>query len=176
MKQALINYIKKEKKDDIFTPEYAVIPLLKYLPSNNITIWECCDPGNSNITKILKEKGYKVISTDIKTGFDFLKDKPTFEFDMIVTNPPYSLKNVFLKKCYEYGKPFALLLPLTTLEGIERGKMFKKNGINVIVLNKRINFVNQKKNNWFNTSWFIWEPNKENNKIFFEHLEKQGSE
>lgn len=172
IKQSMVNYIKNEKNDNIYTPDYAVYPLLKYLPKPPLKIWECCDFGGSRITYVLKENGYEVVSTDIVTGFDFLKDEPNFDFDMIVTNPPYSLKNDFLKKCYEYNKPFALLLPLTTLEGIERGKMFKENGINVIVLDKRINFVNQKKNNWFNTSWFIWEPNKENNKIIFEHLEK----
>ena len=42
MKKAMINYIKREKFDDLYTPDYAVIPLLKYIPKG-ITIWECCD-------------------------------------------------------------------------------------------------------------------------------------
>lgn len=173
MKKALIYYIKKEKFDDLYTPQYAVKPILKYIPKNVKIIWECCDFGESNITKILKENGYEVISTDIKTGFDFLKDKADFYFDMIITNPPYSLKNEFLRKCYEYNKPFALLLPITALEGIERGKMFKEKGISVVVFDKRINFTNDGRKRsgcWFNTSWFLWNVN-ENNKLYFEHLE-----
>lgn len=152
MKKAMIDYMKNEKNDELYTPEYAIKPLLKYLPKNKI-IWECTDFGSSNITKVLKESGFKVISTH-KKDFDFLKDIPDFEFDIIITNPPYSLKDEFLRKCYEYKKPFCLLLPITSLEGIERGKMFRKNNIELLVLDRRCEFMN--KSCYFNTSWFCW--------------------
>ena len=70
MKKAMIDYMKNEKNDELYTPDYAIKPLLKYLPKNKI-IWECTDFGNSNITKVLKENGYKVISHTNK-NFDFL--------------------------------------------------------------------------------------------------------
>lgn len=172
MKQCLINYIKNEKNDELYTPEYAIISLLKYIPKDKI-IWECTDYGGSNITKVLKENGYNVISTHI-SNFDFLKDYPNFNFDIIITNPPYSLKYVFLKKCYEYNKPFALLLPLTALEGINRGNFYSKYGIELLVYDRRINFIynNSKKCNWFNTSWFCWKilPDK----LIFYKLDKGG--
>ena len=113
MKQAMINYMQQEKNDELYTPNEAIIPILKYLDHNKI-YWECTDFGESNITKVLKENGFKVIHTS-KSEIDFLNDKANFEFDVIITNPPYSLKNEFLKKCYEYQKPFMLLLPLTAL-------------------------------------------------------------
>lgn len=47
-----------------------------------------------------------------------------------------------------------LLLPITALEGKERNKLYKEKGIELIVLNKRINFMKEKKNVYFNTSWF----------------------
>ena len=34
MKKAMIDYMKKEKNDELYTPEYAIFPLLKYLPKN----------------------------------------------------------------------------------------------------------------------------------------------
>lgn len=158
IKQALVQHTNN---DEFYTPDIALKPLLKYLPKD-VVIWECTDYGKSNITKILKEHGYKVISTH-KKDFDFLTDKPSFEFDIIVTNPPYSLKDKFLNKCYEYNKPFALLLPLTALEGIYRGGLYRKNGLQLIVIDKRINFMENMQNdymkksgNWFNTSWFCW--------------------
>lgn len=175
MKKAMIEHVKSEKFDNYYTPDYAVYPLLEFLPPTPLIVWECCDPGRSKITYVLKEKGYNVISTDITTGFNFLEDKPNFKFDMLVTNPPYSLKNEFLKKCYEYNKPFALLLPITTLEGIERGKMFREKGISVIVLDKRVNFIKnyeeagRKNGCWFNTSWFMWKLD-EGNKLYFWEL------
>lgn len=44
--------------DELYTPDYAIKPLLKYLPKD-LTIWECTDFGNSNISKILKSGGIK---------------------------------------------------------------------------------------------------------------------
>ena len=152
MKQAMIDYMKKEKNDELYTPEEAIYPILKYLDKNK-TYWECTDFGESNIRKILVENGFKVIATN-KEELDFLKDNPLFKFDVIITNPPYSLKNKFIKRCYELNKPFMLLLPITALEGKERGKLYKENGLELIILNKRINFMKSKKNVWFNTSWF----------------------
>lgn len=167
MKKPMIEYIKNGAYDELYTPKYAIEPLLKYLPKN-IKIWECTDFGKSNITKVLKENGYQVISTH-KKEFDFLTDKANFDFDIIVTNPPYSLKDEFIKKCYEYNKPFALLLPLTSLEGIKRGQMFKSNGIELIVLDKRVDF-NGKGSCWYNTSWFCW--NVLPQQLIFENLNK----
>lgn len=175
MKKAMINYIQNEKNDELYTPTYAIEPLIKYIVDlenrlqRNIIIWECTDYGESNITSILEYYDFKVISTH-KNNFDFLKDKPTFDFDVIVTNPPYSLKDEFLKKCYDYKKPFALLLPITTLEGVTRNKMFKNYGIELMVFDKRINFMSNKKSCWFNTSWFCWQLLPQ--QLIFERLVK----
>lgn len=152
MKQAMIDYMQKEKNDELYTPNEAIYPILKYLDKDKI-YWECTDYGDSNIRKVLVKKGFKVIATR-KEEFDFLKDDPLFKFDVIITNPPYSIKDKFIKRCYELDKPFLLLLPLTALEGKERNKLYKEKGIELIVLNKRINFMKNKNNVWFNTSWF----------------------
>lgn len=151
MKQAMINYMQKEKNDELYTPREAILPILKYLDKNKI-YWECTDFGESNITKVLRENGFKVINTS-KVELDFLIDDP-LDCDVIITNPPYSIKDEFIKRCYEIGKPFMLLLPLTALEGKERNRLYKQYGIELIILNKRINFMKEKNNVWFNTSWF----------------------
>lgn len=170
MKKAMINYMQNIKNDELYTPKYAIKPLLKYLPKN-IKIWECTDFGESNITKVLKQNGFEVITTH-KNNFDFLNDIPGFDFDIIITNPPYSLKDEFIRKCYEYKKPFCLLLPITSLERIERGKMFRENGIELLVFDRRCNFIydDAKKSNWFNTSWFCW--NVLPKQLIFEELKK----
>ena len=170
MKKAMIDYMKNIKNDELYTPEYAIKPLLKYLP-RNLKIWECTDFGNSNITKVFENAGYYVISTN-KEEIDFLNDKANFDFDIIITNPPYSLKDEFIRKCYKYNKPFCLLLPITSLEGIERGKMFREKGIELLVFDRRCNFIydNAKKSNWFNTSWFCW--NVLPKQIIFEELKR----
>lgn len=170
-KKAMIKTMQTGKYDIFQTPEYAIKPLLKYIPDNVKTIWECCDPNWSLISSILKNNNYNVVSTDITTGFDFLINKPDFEFDMIITNPPYSLKTHFLEKCYEYKKNFALLMPLTALEGVSRHKYYRKYGINILIFDKRVDFIKSKKHGvWFAVGWFIYYENKENNRIFFETL------
>lgn len=146
--------------DNIYTPINAILPLIKYIP-NHYTIWECTDNGESNISKLFKEYNYNVISTNTS----FFMEYPD-NFDMIITNPPFSLKNDFLSRCYHINKPFALLLPITSLEGVYRGKLFNKYGIQLIILNKRINYINQKNNNWFNSSWFTYGLNLDNDLIF----------
>lgn len=164
MKKALINYIKNQKYDVFYTPVEAIKPLIDLVPKNWV-IWECCDDtGDSNITKVFRALGYKVITTGVKENF--LEYKPDFDFDIIITNPPYSLKNEFLKKCYSYYKPFLLLLPITTLEGVERGELFRQYGVNVFVLNKRIQYIKGKQN-YFNTSWFFWDVGITKNRITF---------
>ncbi len=151
--------------DDLFTPKEALPPLLKYLPGDIKTAWECTDPGEGNITRILRESGREVITSDIKNGFDFLKQPPQFEFDAIITNPPYSLKDQFLARCYQYQKPFALLLPVTTLGAGKRNRMFAKWGISVIVLDSRLDFTG-KGAPWFSVAWFCWQILPKNSLIF----------
>lgn len=153
MKQAMINYIQNEKNDELYTPIEAIKPLLKFIPKDYI-IWECTDFGKSEISNELRKNGNKVISTYSK--FDFLKREIKGTYHYIITNPPYSLKNEFIKRCYQLGKPFCLLLPITALEGKARGEMFREHGIQVLVLDRRINYHKMKKNIWFNTSWFCY--------------------
>ena len=53
--------------------------------------------------------------------------------DYIISNPPYSLKGKFLKRLYEIGRPFAMLI---NFQGIfdhkERFQMLKKPGGNAV--------------------------------------------
>ena len=160
--------------DMLYTPYESIYPILKYIPKTG-SIWECTDCGKSKIAEVLKNNGYTVHSSDIVGGFDFLKDKPDFEFDMIITNPPYSLKDDFIEKCYEYEKPWGLLLPLTALEGIKRGNMFREKGISLVVFDRRADFTG-KGANWFNSSWFLYNMPLGNEKLVFEKMEMKGKE
>lgn len=150
---ANIPLLKANKANDFQTPPLALKPLLPYL-KQDWTIWECAN-GEGNLTLELLRLGRKVIATDIQSGHDFLNWHP-IDFDCIVTNPPYSLKDQFLKRCYLLGKPFALLLPLTTLEG-KRQQWLEEYGIEIILLNKRLNFETpsgEGSGSWFATAWF----------------------
>jgi len=136
--------------DDLYTPPEAIYPLIPYLGRKKV-IWECCN-GTGNISKILTEK-HAMITTDINRGYDFFVYTPNINYDIIVTNPPYSEKDKFIERCFELGKPWAMLLPLDALSGIKRGSMYRKYGsVEALILDKRIDFTG-KKAPWFNSVW-----------------------
>jgi hypothetical protein len=149
--------LKNGSLDDYQTPGSALVTLLPYLKKQWV-IWECAD-GEGYLSKALRERGFQVIATDIHNGQDFLKFQPE-DFDVIVTNPPYSLKDKFLERAYELGKPFAFLLPLTTLEGRARQLLFSSHGISLLIPDRRTNFITpdgRDSGSWFLTAWFTWQ-------------------
>lgn len=179
MKQAMINYSRAAVKNDVlYTPAHAVTPLLRYIPRSHFggAIWEPCDAGAppSKICEVLEADGRTVVSTDIRTGTDFLTADPPAGVTAIITNPPYSLKDRFIARCYAIGLPWALLMPLTALEGKRRGDLFRRYGVDVVVLDGRVNFMTDKKGTWFNTSWFLWYPGQPMSAVYFERLEVPG--
>ena len=144
--------------DDYQTPVNALLPLYPYLKKKWL-IWECAS-GKNNLVNELKQRGYQVIGTDIihNAQHNFLHWHPE-NFDCIITNPPYTIKQDFLERCYGLKKPFALLLPLTTFETPKRQGLFKKYGVQVIFFDKRINFDTPDgsgSGSWFATAWFTW--------------------
>jgi len=148
---------KKSGSSDMFqTPPHAVRCITKYIPKE-WKIWESAC-GEGQIVDTLKEDGYDVTGTDVLGGFDFLSSlMPTPEFDCILTNPPYSIKDEWLQRCFDLGKPFALLLPITALGEQERVKMYRKHGIQIVLPPKRINFgtpSGEGSGAWFYVAWF----------------------
>jgi hypothetical protein len=140
------------------TPEYAVAPLLPYMPTGG-TVWECAC-GDGNIAGFLERQGFGVERSDLLTGQNFFDYEPA-RWDRIVTNPPYSVKYDWLARCYELGKPFALLLPVETMGANAAQRLFEKYGIELILLDKRVNFKMPNKGYTgggaqFPVAWFCW--------------------
>lgn len=139
------------------TPTYALEPLLPYLPVKSV-IWESAR-GSGTLAIALKELGYIVVATDIVSGQDFFKFCP--DFDIQLTNPPFSLKIPWLERSYHLGKPFALLLPVEILGVGAAQRLFKRYGIEILLLNRRVDFATintpfAKSSSWFPTAWFTW--------------------
>jgi hypothetical protein len=74
MSQRFSEYARRER-DDYPTPNWVtetVIPHLKVLGGN--TIWEPA-AGDGGMADALAGAGFRVVSTDLKNGIDFLNDK-----------------------------------------------------------------------------------------------------
>lgn len=151
---------KAPGRSNIFqTDPVDVRPLIPFIPKH-WHIWEnAC--GEGQIVSFLRGEGYKVTGTDIQGGFDFLQPlapQPDI-WDMSLTNPPYSVKDQWLARCYEIGKPFALLLPITALAGKFRGSLYRKHGLQILILNGRPTFTTpsgKKGGSWFDAAWFCY--------------------
>ena len=144
---------RRGRPDDYQTPESALNILIPFLNKKWI-VWECAS-GKGNLVRGFKKMEFRVLGTDER--FDFIKNDLEEDYDVIVTNPPYSIKEKFLSRCYELKKPFALLMPLTALESEKRQYFFRKCGIQLIIPNRRINFETpsgKSSSSWFATAWF----------------------
>lgn len=123
--------------DEVYTPFYAVAPLLKYIPKD-WTIWCPFDESWSAYVQTFREAGYKVILSHLNKGQDFFKYEPEQHYDVIISNPPYSKKDEVLKRLRKLGKPYAMLLPLATLQGQRRFDSLE--GIQALIFDKRIGY------------------------------------
>jgi len=121
------------------TPPYALSPLLAHLQSDWL-IWECA-AGEGNLSNALSDYGYHVIATDIIAGQNFFDEcQPGLPWDVIVTNPPYSIKYDWLERCYSFGMPFALLMPVEMMAAAKAQRLLSRYGFELILLDKRVNF------------------------------------
>ena len=127
--------------DEVYTPEYAVKPLIKYIKPNS-TIWCPFDKGFSKFVVLFQEAGFNVIYTHIDDGKNFFYYEPDEPYDIIISNPPFSCKDDVLKRLYELDKPYAILLPIPSLQGQKRFPYMKD--IQYLGFDKRINYYMDK--------------------------------
>lgn len=117
--------IDRNTTDFYRTPPEVTVALLNFLeehgdirPKRGPTIWEpAC--GTGEMVEAMKAKGYRVLYSDLyPTGYgwnniphDFLADAPRgLSYEWIITNPPFSQAEKFIRRALELGKPCAFLL------------------------------------------------------------------
>ena len=129
------NHAEEEReKDDYYATEPKAIELLLREEKFDKDIWECA-VGGGHLAEVLKQKGYRVLCSDIvNRGYDetaiidFLKTQERWVGD-IITNPPYKYAKEFVEHALEIitgGNKVAMFLKLTFLEGKARKAFFKK--------------------------------------------------
>lgn len=155
------------------TPAYSIQPLLPYLTAQDI-IWECA-AGEGYLARWLRQTNVKrVIESDVLTGQNFFEWQPSGLWTKVITNPPYSIKYRWLARCYELGKPFALLVPVETLGAKTAQVLFRKHGVQVIFMDRRVNFLMPFARDWknsaaqFPTCWVTWGFNLPSDMVFAE--------
>ena len=141
------------KNDECYTPAYAVEPLLRFLPKDK-KIWCPFDKDDSEYVKILRKNGYSVINSHIEYGQDFYIYEPD-EWDIIVSNPPFTNKRKIFERCLSFEKPFALLMSNTWLNDAAPKQLFRDKDLELLMFEQRVEFNGMKKIT-FSSSYYCY--------------------
>ena len=144
----MIEYIKRGPWNEIDTPFEALIPLLPYLP-RKWDYWESAY-GRGVLASHLQAEGLNVVGDKQWDYFEGTPAHPMFAWNCQLTNPPYSIKGRWIVRACELGKPWALLVPITTL-GIGKIQEYL-DGCEIILLPRRIDFTGGGAP-WFPVMW-----------------------
>jgi hypothetical protein len=162
-------------RDTFETPNYATDLLIPFIPKNIKRIWECA-AGDRKITNRLIHWGYDTYSTDLRDAVSVnfltwdLKDQYTY-CDCIITNPPFSVKDMFIEKAFEYGVPFAFLI---NMDYSMQMCNWIRRGCQRIVPDRRIDFLTptgrQGKNSsaQFHSGWLTYGFNLPSSEVIVE--------
>jgi hypothetical protein len=145
------------KCDNYTTPLRAFQDLQAYKPTHCIRIY---DPFYN------EGKAQEYLSSVFPSCEVIHEDKDAFTWfpdcDIIITNPPFSIKNKVMKWLMDADKPFMVLLPVNQMCNKNFKKLKNYNEIQYIVPNGRYHFeIRGKKTeaNWFNVLWYCYKCN-----------------
>lgn len=130
----------KGNNDECMTPDYGVAPIIKYLPRGK-KIWCPFDKEDSEFVKQLRAAGFEVVNSHIDYGQDFYTYEPE-DWDIIVSNPPFTNKRKIFERALSFNKPFALLMSLTWLNDAAPKQLFAKKQLQLLMFEERMKFLN----------------------------------
>lgn len=108
------------------TPPDVTWALLDFLNIPKTTlIWEPA-AGSGDMVNAMVRRGYAVMGSDIRGGMDFFCTDPPDGAGMIITNPPFSAAEGFIRRAAELGLPFAFLLKSQYWHAARRRALFEE--------------------------------------------------
>lgn len=143
--------------DECYTPAYGVTPILKYIPKN-VVVWCPFDTIDSEFVKQISKQN-EVVFTHIQYGQDFFTYEPK-NWDVIVSNPPFTNKRKFFERALSFNKPFALIMSNTWLNDSAPKQLFAEKDLQLLMFDKRMKFhspdgrANDKIT--FSSSYYCW--------------------
>lgn len=153
---------KRSRYDSYQTPWYVVEAIMSEFQWDRIsTFLEPCKGEGRILTSV--PKGVRRHWAELQEGRDYLTYKPKVqEFDLIVTNPPFSLALEFLMKSLSEAKTVAYLLRNNWLGSVERAEFFQNNNPDYLwTIGKRPSFTMDDDGKWKTDaceySWMIWD-------------------
>ena len=150
----LIASTRRGPNDEIATPDWAVDFLVPYLPPAAI-LWESAPGLDNRLSKRLHYHGFVVKAVAGPSFFEVALQtglgRSSADWDVQVTHPPYSKKAKWLAHSNFTGKPWALLLPVTSLASASC--RLELEGCEILFLPRRVDFTG-KGRPWCAVAWF----------------------
>lgn len=140
-------------------------------------VWECA-AGSGAMSDVLQLHGYTVVSTDVNPQrddvkrFDFLK-RGTTRAPSLVTNPPFSLAEPFIRHAHKLGvEKMALLLKSSFWHAKSRMDLWNLwQPARIYPLLWRPDFMGKGRPT-MEVAWFVWERDRENADTLYRPLAK----
>lgn len=144
------------------------IDTLKYIYYSNTRKPCILEPacGDGAITKVLQKHldFCDIISHDIRTdGVDFLTYKPEKRIDIIITNPPFSLFDDFVKKAKEIAPVVVFIGKMNFFGAYNRHRDGVWSNLrDVMIFNRQVDYRTESREDGkfrcgnLVTGWFIW--------------------
>ena len=128
------------KNDECMTLPYAVKPIIKYIPQGSI-VWCPFDKENSEFVKQIRDAGFCVIRSHLDDGQDFYEYEPD-EWNVIISNPPFTGKRHIFERALSFNKPFALIMSNTWLNDAAPKQLFRNKQLELLMFEQRMLFDN----------------------------------
>jgi hypothetical protein len=148
------------KFDGFMTPEHVWNDVAPYIPKGkkiSMPFW-----GDGRCAIYLKKHGFEIIHHNE----DFFQHD---RGEIIVDNPPYSIKKQIIATLVERNKPFMLLVPVSTM--CYKYSQCLKGDLQILIPPRRIKFIKLEngvlKKDWkkssapFDCVWLCWKMNLE---------------
>jgi hypothetical protein len=136
-----------KKDDDYETSKYIWEMLIPYIEKDKILY----DPFYcSGLSKTyLNELGYDNV---IHNDEDFYISHHKYQYDIILTNPPFSNKRKVCETLKQISKPFIIIMPVSTITKQFWREIFKDDDITMLIPKNRLQF--SRKGDLLKRCWF----------------------
>ena len=101
-------FSRVKRNDEYYTKKESWADIAQYLPRDKV-VWECFYSYNSKSADYLRELGFEVIFEPV----DFFESNLG---EIIVSNPPFSIKKEVFTRLKELDRPFVMLVPTNTIQ------------------------------------------------------------
>ena len=151
--------------DDQYNTTLEIWEMIAHLIPKDKILFEAFmkDNWSSKSAIILRDMGFNVVGNPT---IDFFDEPP--EYDIIVSNPPYSMKKKIFQRLAVLDKPFILILPISTITK-QFVKVLERDKVQMIIPSKRMQFEKagiELSRCWFDTCFLCYKMNLERDITF----------